>query len=40
MSIGNLTPYKVHSGEIQKGNQKWKNYYSKIAQKIEDNILM
>ena len=38
MSIGNITPSKVHSGEIQKGNQKWKNYYSKTTQKIEDNI--
>ena len=38
MSIGSITPSKVHSGEIQKGNQKWKNYYSKTTQKIEDNI--
>ena len=38
MSIGKITPSKVHSGEIQKGNQKWKNYYSKTTQKIEDNI--
>ena len=40
MSIGNLTPHKVHTGEIQKGNQKWKNYYSKITKKIEDDILL
>lgn len=38
MSIGKITPSKVHSGEIKKGNQKWKNYYSKTTQKIEDNI--
>lgn len=29
MSIGNLTPEKVHALEITKGEKKWKNYYQK-----------
>ncbi len=28
MSIGNLTPQKVHSGELKRGERKWKNYYT------------
>jgi putative transposase len=29
MSIGNIVPEKVHSGELKKGERKWKNYYTK-----------
>ena len=29
MSIGYITPEKVHSKELEKGNCKWKNYYQK-----------
>ena len=29
MSIGNLVPQKVHSGQVNKGQKKWKNYYQK-----------
>lgn len=34
MSIGNLTPQKVHTKELVKGEKKWKNYYRK---KLETN---
>lgn len=29
MSIGNLVPQKVHLGELEAQNPKWKNYYKK-----------
>lgn len=29
MSLGYLTPEKVYSKEMEKGMQKWKNYYQK-----------
>jgi putative transposase len=29
MTIGNLTPQKVHTRELERGEQKWKNYYVK-----------
>ena len=29
MSIGYITPEKVHSKELKKGDCKWKNYYKK-----------
>lgn len=32
MSIGNQTPNKVHSGEADKGERKWKTYYRKVNQ--------
>ncbi|MFV7237016.1 IS3 family transposase [Flavobacterium sp. ZB4R12] len=35
MSIGNLTPEKVHTNELEKGEKKWKNYYQK---KLETNL--
>jgi transposase InsO family protein len=39
MTIGNLSPQKVHSGELQKGEQKWKNYYSKKQIAHENEVL-
>lgn len=32
MSIGNQTPNKVHLGEVEKGERKWKTYYRKVNQ--------
>ncbi|MCC6722664.1 MAG: transposase [Bacteroidia bacterium] len=29
MSIGNIVPELVHSNQIKKREQKWKNYYQK-----------
>jgi putative transposase len=29
MSIGNIVPEKVHNHQLNKGEQKWKNYYQK-----------
>lgn len=29
MSIGNITPEKVHTNQVKKGKCKWKNYYQK-----------
>lgn len=29
MTLGYLTPEKVHTGELQRGEQKWKSYYVK-----------
>ncbi len=39
MSIGNLVPEKVHSKELKKGEQKWKNYYNKKLQTNENKQL-
>jgi putative transposase len=40
MSIGNLTPEKVHLGELQPGERKWKNYYTKKVLKTENEVLV
>lgn len=32
MTIGNLTPQKVHIKELERGDQKWKNYYTKVTE--------
>lgn len=34
MSIGNITPEKVHSKQLNKGERKWKNYYQKKSKRI------
>lgn len=39
MSIGNLVPEKVHSQQLNKGEQKWKNYYKKTPQTNENKQL-
>ncbi len=39
MSIGNLVPEKVHSQQLNKGEQKWKNYYKKTPQTNEKKQL-
>lgn len=39
MSIGNLVPEKVHSQQLNKGEQKWKNYYNKKSQTNENKQL-
>lgn len=31
MSIGNLTPEKVHNGSLKRGEKKWKNYYKTVV---------
>jgi len=40
MSIGNLTPEKVHLGELQPGERKWKNYYIKNMLRNENKVLV
>jgi putative transposase len=32
MTVGNLTPQKVHTKELERGDQKWKNYYTKVTE--------
>jgi transposase InsO family protein len=40
MTIGNLTPQKVHSRELKRGEQKWKNYYTKKYEITENEDVM
>lgn len=40
MSIGNLTPEKVHLCELKAGDRKWKNYYTKKTINTENEELV